>query len=797
LGRLGVFPEPSKGARAILIWLLALTACATIVWRSHFTADMSAFLPKNPTPQQQLLVEQLKEGNLSRLLLIGIEGADAAGRARLSKDLAVRLQASGEFASIRNGDAAAMARDREILFRYRYLLSPSVNAERFSVAGLHQSVADSIDLLASPAGLMIKGLLPRDPTGEMMALLGTLDAGNGPQTAQGVWVSHDGRRAMLMAQTAASGSDTDGQERVLTSLRASFAAALAATGVMDARIVFSGTPVFSVDTRATIRGEVERLAIISAVGIVGLLLLVYRSATALVLGLLPVLSGALAGIAAVSLGFGSVHGLTIGFGTTLIGEAVDYSIYYFVQSQAAGRSDQSWLESFWPTIRLGVLTSVCGFASLLFSGFPGLAQLGLYSIAGLAAAAAVTRFVLPHLRPASFRIRDTSAIGERLAQWALAVARVRWGVLALAGIAAAVVATHRDRLWNTGLGGLSPMPAAALALDESLRNDLGAPDQRYLVVVGAPDREAALLAAEQIATRLSALVEQGIIAGFETPARFLPSASAQRARQSALPARAELAARLTEALKDLPLRPEKLTPFLDDADAAARMPLLTPEALAGSTLGLAVESMLLQRSGGANGWTALLPLRAPATGQNANNIDPAVIRAVLAQAGQPSALFVDLVGESNRLYADYLDEALLLSLAGLLGIVVLLAATLRSAARLARVLTPLMAAVLMVMAGLALAGERMTLLHLVGLLLIVAVGSNYALFFDRSERQPEPQTLASLLIANCTTVIGFGVLAFSKLPILHAIGITVGPGAVLALALSATLAGRRKTSGAS
>jgi len=105
-------------------------------------------------------------------------------------------------------------------------------------------------------------------------------------------------------------------------------------------------------------------------------------------------------------------------------------------------------------------------------------------------------------------------------------------------------------------------------------------------------------------------------------------------------------------------------------------------------------------------------------------------------------------------------------------------------------LISLMTAVLLVMAGLALAGERLTLLHLVGLLLIVAVGSNYALFFDRSERQPEPQTLASLLIANCTTVIGFGVLAFSKLPILHAIGITVGPGAVLALLLSATLAGR-------
>ena len=118
----------------------------------------------------------------------------------------------------------------------------------------------------------------------------------------------------------------------------------------------------------------------------------------MLLGLLPVACGALAAVAAVSLGHGIVHGVTLGFGTTLIGEAVDYSIYLFVQSER--NRDDAWLVDFWPTIRLGVLTSVCGFAALLFSGFPGLAQLGLYSIAGLLAAAAITRFVLPGLLPA-------------------------------------------------------------------------------------------------------------------------------------------------------------------------------------------------------------------------------------------------------------------------------------------------------------------------------------------------------------------------------------------------------------
>jgi predicted exporter len=763
----------------ILIWLLGLTTCVVIVSRSHFTADMSAFLPQRPSASQQLLVEQLREGNLSRLLLVGIEGVDGADRARLSKALAARLVASGEFTGVQNGDAAALAKDREILLSYRYLLSPAVTSERFSVAGLHQAIADSIDLLASPAGLMIKSLLPRDPTGELMELLGGLDAGNGPATDHDIWVSRDGQRALLMAQTAAAGSDTDGQERAVTRLRADFAAAAAALGIADAHVLVSGAPVFSVSARATIKGEVERLAIISAVGIVAVLLLAYRSGTALVLGLLPVLSGALAGIAAVALGFGSVHGLTVGFGTTLIGEAVDYSIYYFVQSQDSTEAD--WRARFWPTIRLGVLTSLCGFASLLFSGFPGLAQLGLYSMSGLVVAAAVTRFVLPRLRPRGFRIRDTSGVGRAFAPLLIALGHLRWVAFALALVALAILFVQRDHIWNTRLADLSPMSPALLQLDQSLRNDLGSPDQGYLVVIVAPTRAGALASAERVADRLQPLVARGAIGGFETPTRFLPSEATQATRRAALPERAELAARLKQALAGLPLRAERLTAFLDDVEAAKSQPSLDAERLRGSTLGLAVDSMLLQRPAG---WSVLMPLRMPATGK----IDAVAIRAALAD--ETDALYVDLGEESNRLYADYLTEAIWLSLAGFVAITVLLGVTLRSATRLLHVLAPLVLAVLLVMAGLALASERLTLLHLVGLLLTVAVGSNYALFFDGCDAVGDPRTLTSLIVANTTTVIGFGALATSAVPVLHAIGITVGPGAILALLLSAMLAGR-------
>ena len=770
-----------SGRLAVIVWLLGVAACALLVWRSHFTADMSAFLPQRPTASQQLLVEQLREGSLSRLLLIAIEGGDGAGRARVSNELATRLAASDEFNGVQNGAAATLAKDREILFANRYLLSPTVTPERFSVDGLRQAISESIDLLSSPAGMMVKSLLPRDPTGELVGLLGSLSDTSGPVSDHGVWASHDGARALLMAQTAASGQDIDSQAKAIDRVRAEFAAIVSGNAnSTDLRLLISGAPVFSLEARSTIKSEVERLAIVSAIGIIIVLLLAYRSVTALVLGLLPVLSGALAGIAAVSLGFGSVHGLTIGFGVTLIGESVDYSIYYFVQSRQS--TDADWRARFWPTIRLGVLTSLCGFGSLLFSGFPGLAQLGLFSMTGLVVAATVTRFVLPSLRPRSFTIRDTAHVGVALVPWVHRLGKLRLLVWLLAAVALIVLVVQRDQIWNTRLSDLSPMSPRLIALDQSLRNDLGSPDQGYLIVVTAPTRDDALVAAERVATRLQSLVDSGVIAGFETPTRFLPAEATQKARQAALPPREQLAKQLDQALVDLPLRADKLQAFLDDVATARQQPLLTAAALKGSSLALAVDTLLQARS---RGWSAFLPLRAVP----GRDIDATAVRQALA--GQPNALFLDLGAESTTLYADYLTEAIWLSLAGFAAITVLLGVALRSGTRLARVLLPLVMAVVMVMAALALTGERLTLLHLVGLLLAVAVGSNYALFFDDDKAAADPRTLTSLLVANTTTVIGFGVLATAKVPVLHAIGITVGPGAVLALLLSAILAGRR------
>ena len=769
-----------KARTAILLWLVFIIGCGIVISRSQFSTDLSAFLPRNPTPAQQVLLEQIHDGLASRLILIAIEGADPATHAALSKQIAKALRTNPAFVSVNNGEPITAEHDHAYLFNNRYLLSPAVTPERFDVEGLHTAINDNIALLASPVGLMVKSLLPHDPTGEMVQLISQLNNGNTPQTVDSTWVSNDKSRALLLIQTKASGDNTDAQQAAMSAIQHAFDQAASQTPATQ--LLMTGPGVFSVTARDTIKSQVSRLAIISIVLIASLLLLVYRSFSALLLGFLPVISGALAGIAAVSLGFGSVHGITLGFGTALIGEAVDYSIYLFVQSEKNnGDEQQNWRQRFWPTIRLGVLTSIFGFSSLLLSGFPGLAQLGLYSIAGLVVAAIVTRFVLPHLLPDNFRIHDVSAIGLTLSSLVKQATKLRWPAVLLLMTASVVLVQHRANIWNNNISSLSPVSQAEVDLDTRLRAEMGAPDVRYMVVVSGVSQEAVLETSEQVAEQLQTLVDNDVLAGFETPSRYLPSTAMQRARQTSLPDPSMLTTKLSQAIQDLPVNAELFQPFLDDVAIARHQPLLNATSLARTSMAMAVDALLIQQK---NHWTALLPLTAP----EGNDIDTRQIRDLLDTANLSGVVFVDMKAESDNLYSGYLNEAILLSLGGLIAIIGLLLWVFRSPMHVLRIITPLVAAVITTTAGLAIFGQQLIILHLVGLLLVVAVGSNYALFFNRSDTLILPRTLASMLFANLTTVAGFGVLAFANVAVLQAMGVTVAPGVILALIYSAIFA---------
>jgi predicted exporter len=778
-----------RGRVAIALWLLGLALCALVTARARYVADLSAFLPSASSAEQAVLLDQLRSGTAARLVLAGIEGGTAESRAAASLAWGQTLRESGLFESVDNGDARSYAALGSFLFEHRYLLSPAVDAQRFTVDGLRGAIDETVSLLGTPAGAMVKPVLLRDPTGETVRMAEAMLPAHAPRSEGGAWASRSAPRAVLVATTRADGADLDGQQRALEFMRASFAPH-AAQGL---RLAVSGAGSFAVASRAQIKREVERLAIAGSVAVVLMMAAAFGSLRALAIAVLPVGTGVLAGIATVALGFGQVHGITLGFGTTLIGEAVDYAIYYLIQAHSAPAADgargagaRRWIAASWPTVRLGLWTSLCGFAALVFSGFPGLAQLGAFSVAGLVAAALATRFVLPVLAPDG---APGQGLRRRLGAWtgraAAWLPRLRGALLAVSLIALAAL-LWLPSPWRGSLASLSPVSGEALKLDAQLRADVGATEAGTLVALSAPDEAAALNLAEAAGARLDRLVADGAIEGYDTPARLLPSPATQTARRAALPDADTLRARLAQAAVDGPIKAERLAPFVADVQAARTQPLLTRASLQGTPLATALDAMLLPgRDGGP--WRVLLSLHAGERGADA-------LRLRAALADLPGARVVQIGAELDALYARYLHEATWQAGLGALAVLALLGVYLRSWRRLLGIAQPLAAALLIVLAALSLRGAALGILHLVGLLLVVAIGSNYALFFDQlrhggagadGKRARESDTLASLLLANLTIVVSFALLALSSIPALYAIGEVVAPGTLLCLLLSA------------
>ena len=789
---------------AIGCWIIFSLLCAFIVSQAQFTTDMSAFLPRNPSPRQQILIEQISEGFASRVLVVAVEGVSPPALAQISTAMGQTLRDNKAFLSINNGQISADNLDQAILFEHRYQLSPAMDAHRMSVEGLRAALVETLAEVSSSTGLFSKALLANDPTGESLEVIKNIIPTSQPTQTEGVWMNPTQTRALMLLQTRAEGSDLDAQEAAHLAITDSFNQAKSMLGpkASEATMKFSGPGLFAVKARETIKSEAARLSLLGTVLVLGLLWLIYRSVTTLLLGVIPVVTGAIAGIAAVQIGFSSIHGMTLGFGITLIGEAVDYAIYLFVQyapqpSEGGDADSKSTpAPTFWPTIRLGVLTSIFGFSTLLFSGFTGLAQLGLFSIAGIVVAATVTRYVLPALLPVHFSVRQPEKLGALLATLAQRLSRFK--PISIIAVAAALMTLGLNwgTLWSVELGGLSPVSESAQKLDAELRAEMGAPDTSMLIVLKAPSSELALQLSETISVRLKSLVEAGVLGGFQAPTNYLPSQKTQNARTANLPDDSELRARMSQALQTLPLKPDKLEAFFADVKTAKSAKPLTRDDLDHTSLRLGVDSLLSQNSKTSGQWTALIALQPLINKGAPQKLSVETVNAALQSvplSADHALHVIELKTEATNLYKAYLQEAILLTTAGFACILILLLTSLRSVARVVRVVMPLLASVSIVAAGLILFKGSLSLLHLVGLLLVIAIGSNYALFFDqRSKANPsqiamfnDHNMLCSLFFANLTTVLGFGLLAFSSVPVMNAIGMTVGTGTFLALVLSA------------
>ncbi|RZA36610.1 MAG: hypothetical protein EOP92_04480 [Lysobacteraceae bacterium] len=756
-----------------LLWLALLALGGWFIsQRLQLSGDLRKFMPAAETPAQKLLIDELGEGPGSRLLLMSIEGAEPQVLASQSEALRAALAARPEFALVANGGDASLDAIPERLRPYRYLLTDTFDTQPLDEAFLRDALDARVQDLGSPAAALIEPLLPSDPSLETLKLAESWQPGNAPQRLHEVWFDRAGAKVLLVAQTRAAGFDPTGQQAAVDAIHADFATASKGTG---STLVLTGPGAFSVEIGGRTAAEAQWIGMVDTIGLILLLWIAYRSWKMPILGALPLATAGLAGLGAVAALFDGVHGITVAFGFTLIGVVQDYPIHLF-SHQRPGISPWANARSLWPTLATGVVATCIAYVTFLFSGVDGLKQLAAFTIAGLGAAALSTRFLLPALiDPAPRDFADSPT----LARWWTAISRLprpRWSLLVVALAALGVIAWAPGALWQNDLSKLTPVPPVALAQDAILRDELGAPDVRYVLTLAGRTEEQVLKASEALRPALDRLVADGAIEGYDMASRYLPSAAVQSRRQQQLPDPARLQPLLAKVVDSSPFNPGAFDPFAADIENARMARPLTREDLQGTPLAASVQGLLLEGEGHVTALVSLSGLQDPS----------AVARLAAAQGAQ----LLDMKQASESLVAAYRGRVL--AALGVAAVLLTLTVwlSLRQPRRVWRVLLPMALTTLLILAVLRGTGVELNLFHLVALILAAGLGLDYALFFDHAgdDRADQLRTLHALIVCSLMTLLVFSLLALSSIPVLRAIGTTVALGVfanfVLALLVS-------------
>ena len=557
---------------------------------------------------------------------------------------------------------------------------------------------------------------------------------------------------------------------------AAIQAAFASANPGSAHLLAAGPAVFARAAAASIRSDVRLCTIASGLLVTGLLLWRFRSLAVLAAIAVPLLLSIAAAALATQAVFGSVHGIALGFGMTMLGVTVDYPVL-FIGHRKHAEPASGTLQRIGRAFALAVISAALGLTGMVFTGFPGIAQLGLFAASGVVTAALATWLILPRLIVAA-NLTPVWA-GDpgqllRIEGWR----RFRvWG-LAPVGLAAAALLLAGGPHWEAEIANLSPVPRATLALDADLRREIGAPDLGAVLAVHAATADAVLARQEALAPRIAALLASHAATGYEAAAKLLPSLATQAARRAALPDAASLHASITAAAEGLPFRSDAFSAFEQAVAAERAGPPVTLATLATPAIAARLRPLLFEQDG--QWW-------GPIAVQGAAGSAP-----IAALAG-PDALFVDMHAETNALVQGGATRAGWWLAGGAAAALLAMLAGLRQPGMVARIALAIGSSALVTVALLTVSGVRLSMLHLVSLQFVAGVGLDYALFYARRQLDEEERarTLRTLVTCNAMTLLTFGLLAFCRTPVLQAIGVTVASGALSAMCFSFLFVGLR------
>ncbi|WP_411728451.1 MMPL family transporter [Methyloglobulus sp.] len=723
--------------------LLALAVMAGV----HFKTDLSAFIIAGDNAEEILLASEMQSGVLSRRYLITVDsGQQHSVPAAFMQKLKTQFKAIDGVTDVwspgQNTDAPETL--RTLYGPYAgawYSLDPKRDLPQiFSGQGLMQRAELLKNALLSPQATVVKKMAVQDPL--LLALNGF--------KAQGVQMQQtlkeDRGYSNLMLETAMAGLDVPQQKRIQTAIRAAFDVLNNANNVSveHYQLAMTGVPIFAVATQTLIQGDIQLVSLLSAIGLLILFMLVFRSFSALlqVSSILSIVI--LAAILTTQLVFGYVHGMTVAIGSTLVGICIDYPIHAIAHAQTVKPEQRlSVIARIWPSMVLGGITTLVGYIALGASGYPGFQQVAVYATSGIIVSLLLTRFVLPGLlEPQSSRPLNVPLV----AIWATFCQRFRPGLMGvLAVLLMASLLGLKSLHWMEDMQELTPELNYLKQNDKRIRERMTSIEPGRFVLIADSNIEAALQKSEAVYKVLDKLKQSKDLTEYYGLYPWLLSKQQQRLNQALLQDYLSPyhLLRWRQALTQQGLSVEKLGHF--------NYPQTTPMTLE-QVLATPIKKLLDNRVvQGANQTLIMIWLA---------EHQPEAVKAALATLdGVQYFSQRDLL---NNMARDFTDRAQQLLFVGLVVIILLLMSRYKNLLNTLQTLLPAVLSAFIVLGVWSFTGAAISFLHLVGFLLVVAICVDYGIFYQENRGGDITLTYQAMGAAMLTSALAFASLMVSE-----------------------------------
>lgn len=755
----------SRAARW-LIWFVSLAAlCAfavTRIDRQPINTDILGLLPaQNDSEALAKATERSRDAFIHQLLAL-VSGADAQQTRAAAVAARKAMLAAGLHAE-NSGETFDQA--SAVYRRHRFALLDPAQMRRLETSGAHALATDVAVALASPAGLADAfgdpgGYLAQFMTGLPQPYPGFLP--DGPFLAK----TESGRRYFLL-RPELSGPAFARQGSALAAHAVADARAAVEKTCPSCTFEVTGAPLFADAARQEAQRETVWLTTVSTLLIMVLIAFVFRSLAPHVLAALQLVASVAAAAAAVIAIFGSINILTLVFGTTLLGIAIDYAFLYFSEYWFGEVPAAAVMDKIRAGLGVGLATGALAFAFLALANFPALTQIAVFSVAGLLEAGLVVVLIFPVslTKPATVPAHPAVHWPQRFVMRAARASRWRY-IVPLAVLVCAIPGWFFLRS-SDDVRELQHFSPRLMQADQRVRTTLGRFPPPGFYLIEAPDVDAALAREETLFTRVNKDLPRADAVGLS---RFLPSPARQRASLAAWRKLFDAPAALRAAFTKMGL-PAELADHLEDGwHAAARQPLTADELFAAVP---DFKRFVIPTSHG-------VALLATVFGQT--DLDAAALRRPAAGLAH-----VQFVAPLERIAATF--ERIRVRATWLVVIGYLLISGIlvwRYGRREAlRMLYPPLLALGVTLGALGWLGVPLNVFVVVALILILGLGRDYAVFLREVGPRERSPALAVTLSA-LTTLLSFGLLAASRIPALHAFGLATLIG-ILASYLSAPL----------